>query len=131
MLSGNSFNTTSANPNTGTATGTRMAQLTTGWSDNTTWVYTGEILTGANGKLAFAEQFDDNVQVKLDGVEVLNNTSWNSVGDSGVPRPATEYLVSVRGAIWSGGWWCRSKFGMDDRIRIQNRWDRPHRQAGT
>jgi hypothetical protein len=82
-----------------------MAQLTTGWSDNTTWVYTGEILTGANGKLAFAEQFDDNVQVKLDGVEVLNNTSWNSVGTSGVLdlQPNTWYPFEARFGQGGGG----------------------------
>src|SRR5205814_2234101 len=33
--------------------------------------------------IAFAENFDDNVLVKIDGVTVLNDTSWNTPTGTG------------------------------------------------
>ena len=46
------------------------------WFDNSTFVYTGQVFD-ADGIFAFAEQIDDNVIVKVDGVEVIRNQQWN------------------------------------------------------
>ena len=61
----------------------------TGWSDNTTWIYTGWVYD-ADGIFAFAESIDDNVLISIDGVTRLLNNTWNqqtvtafSVGQAG------------------------------------------------
>src|SRR5213076_624685 len=89
-ISGNGFDTTSANPGTTfTLTpvmgetsnntpppGSPLPQSAHIWDQNETWVYTGQFFV-ASGTPAFAENIDDNVLVKIDGVTVLNDTSWN------------------------------------------------------
>jgi RHS repeat-associated protein len=79
------FNTMDPNPATDIQPGILAARGTAGaaWSDNTTQVYTGEILVGASGTLAFAENFDDSVLLKIDGITWLNNSIWNEPTASG------------------------------------------------
>ncbi len=48
------------------------------WSDNQEWIYTGQFFD-ADGSFTFAENIDDNVLVRIDGVQVLNDTNWNGV----------------------------------------------------
>ena len=49
----------------------------TGWSDNTTWIYTGEFYD-ADGVFSFAENMDDNTLISIDGVtRLLNNSGTN------------------------------------------------------
>ena len=107
---------TTVNPNNGinggVVTAVRMASVTarTGgtaagvdnpgpannftWSDNTTFIYTGEIQARVTGVLQFAEQFDDNVQVKVNNVVVStgNGTDWF--------HPTSTNAVSVVAGQW-------------------------------
>lgn len=46
------------------------------WAGATTYVYTGQIFD-ADGIFAFAENIDDKVRVKVDGVQVINSDNWN------------------------------------------------------
>ncbi|MDZ7618270.1 MAG: hypothetical protein U1E05_14790, partial [Patescibacteria group bacterium] len=67
----------------------------TGWSDNTTWIYTGYFYD-ADGVFAFAENIDDNVMISIDGVTRLNNSGPNitSTATKTGQRGATEALNS-------------------------------------
>lgn len=44
-----------------------------GWSNNETWVYTGQVFVDAAGKLSLAENIDDNVDIRIDGTRLLNS----------------------------------------------------------
>jgi autotransporter-associated beta strand protein len=49
----------------------------TGWTDNTTWIYTGYFYD-ADGLFTFAENIDDSVLMSIDGVNrILNNSGTN------------------------------------------------------
>jgi autotransporter-associated beta strand protein len=58
----------------------RMSNISTSppWAPNMTVVYTGQIFDG-DGTFAFAEDFDDNVRVQVDGVTRLSNTTFNVI----------------------------------------------------
>ncbi len=91
QITGNAFDTTTPNPGTlvvndptfgvvlmgqktvGT-TGASQAQANHVWGSNETWVYTGQF-RDSDGFFAFAEDIDDSVQVKIDGVTRLTNGS--------------------------------------------------------
>lgn len=57
---------------------------TVGTHETFSWVYAGEIIntTAANVGVSFAEQYDDNVKIKVDGVVVLNDGNWNTATSS-------------------------------------------------
>jgi autotransporter-associated beta strand protein len=106
--------TTTANPGNGPfnpSLTVRMGQFSTvtqnpltGWSDNTTWVYTGQIR--ANGPfLTFAEQVDDNTWVRFNGNVEVNNTSWftPSVSRAIPVTPGQWYDVEIRVSNGNGG----------------------------
>jgi hypothetical protein len=44
--------------------------------DNETWIYTGQVFD-ADGVFSFAEHIDDNVLVRVNGVQVLRHTAWD------------------------------------------------------
>lgn len=100
----------------------RMAQSSlvtgnalTGWTDNTTWIYTGQFYD-ADGIFAFAESLDDRVLISIDGVNVLiNNSSAQisstaySVGQAdgtanqagaNLGTPTTNFGMGVNGDGW-------------------------------
>ena len=89
------FNTTLPNPgDRGAKLEPIMAQTAGGnavepWPDNITYIYTGQMFFPDNGaadgisEYAFAEHVDDSTQIKIDGVERLNNTVWNAVNTTG------------------------------------------------
>jgi len=61
-----------------------------GWTDNSTYIYTGQILVPDNGTafdgvghVAFGMRFDDSIQLKIDGNEVMNDRNWNNATSSG------------------------------------------------
>jgi len=61
-----------------------------GWENNSTYAYTGKIFIKDNGvvgdglgQIAFAENFDDNVLLRIDGQTILNNTDWATATGSG------------------------------------------------
>jgi len=61
-----------------------------GWADNTTYIYTGQILVPDNdvpldgiGSVAFFMRFDDSVLLKIDGTQRMRDTTWNNATSSG------------------------------------------------
>ncbi|HEV7948746.1 MAG TPA: hypothetical protein VGP24_03160, partial [Glaciihabitans sp.] len=91
-LNGGNPGVTLPNPGTGRP-GTGGVQLwprmgetnqkdATHWADNEVWVYTGQIFD-ADGVFTFAENIDDRVRVKIDGVTVLSNDAWDVPTTSG------------------------------------------------
>jgi hypothetical protein len=94
-----------------------MAQTTgTGnvepWPDNTTYIYTGQMFFPDNGtagdgisEFAMVEHVDDSTQIKIDGVERLNNTVWNAVNTTGrLEVPTGWHDVEFRFGEGGGGW---------------------------
>lgn len=118
------FNTTDANPGTAVTLLPRLGEDNgkPPWSDNQTWVYTGEILVGPSGTISFAEAVDDNVLLTIDGVTYLNNTAWDVNSASGVLNfaPNTYHTFEVRfgnggggaGPVPGNGWSATYGFGM-------------------
>ena len=82
------LNTTDSNPMTSVQLSTRYANATdtSVWSNNSTYVYSGWINNSAPTAtvFAFAEQFDDDVLLKIDGATVLYDTTWNKQTSSAV-----------------------------------------------
>ena len=99
------FNITGANPNTGITLLPRLAEDNgkPPWGDNETWVYTGEVNSGPNGILSFAENIDDNVLLKIDGVTVLNDTQWNIVTTTGILNYAPNSYHTFELRVGNGG----------------------------
>ena len=62
-----------------------------GWSDDTTWVYTGQFFD-PNPTFSFAKSIDDSTLVSIDGTTRLLSGSFNTVG-------STAYSVGQSGAI--------------------------------
>ncbi len=116
-IDGNPFDLFSPNPlngpNTGLGVGVslgiRMGQSTLNfgdgstldpdnfWSDNRTWIYTGEINSGPTGRLSFAESIDDSTQIKIDGIVVLQDGTLDP-STTGVLNfaPNTFHAIEVR-----------------------------------
>ncbi len=85
-----SFNLTAANPGVVPKLTLERAQSTdtAAFMNDSTWIYTGEINVPNNngdgtGTIAFGENFDDGVLLRIDGVERMNNNSWNTHTTSG------------------------------------------------
>jgi autotransporter-associated beta strand protein len=72
----------------------------TGWGDNETWVYTGQMFD-ADGKFSFAENIDDITFVAVDGVVRLNNGTFNQVASSAF-APGQTTTASYQNAANSG-----------------------------
>ena len=78
--------------------------------DNTTYIYSGQMFfpdnTGSGmSQFAFAECFDDSTQVKVDGVQLLNNNQWNVANTTGVQSvTAGWHDVEFRFGEGGGGW---------------------------
>lgn len=72
------FNETGTATVSGVTLGVRTGQLTTAppWADNRTYVYTGQFYD-ADGIFAFAENIDDSVLIKIEGVTLLRNTNYD------------------------------------------------------
>jgi autotransporter-associated beta strand protein len=80
-LTGN-FNETEPNPKTAVELGTPMAHVVDEYvfGTDTTWIYTGFIRNNASTNVTwtFAEQFDDNVLLKINGTVLFRNQSWDT-----------------------------------------------------
>ncbi|MES2706149.1 MAG: hypothetical protein V4726_06035 [Verrucomicrobiota bacterium] len=81
-----------------TATGTDTAR---GWSQNQTFVYTGQI-HDADGIFTLAEQIDDNVQIMIDGVVVLTSNGSPSGTGLGAQGPFQVYQTTTNTASRDG-----------------------------
>lgn len=92
-----------------------------GWGDNETWVYTGQVYTDT-GFLAFAENIDDRVWVRLNGNVIIDNGTWNDPSASGSINLGDPgwYDIEIRmqnggggaGAVAGPGWTTSYGFGM-------------------
>ncbi len=86
-----------------------MAQSTTGWGTNETYIYTGQFFVPDNngdgtGSFAFAENFDDSVRIDIDGGTVLRNTTWNdAVGTGMITLAAGWHEIEFRLGQGGGG----------------------------
>ncbi len=99
------FNKTAPNPMTSIQSGARFADTASGWPTNSTYVYSGKIyLSGTAETNTFGEKFSGNVQLKLNGVVVLDNSVTN-VPSFGTVVGNGEYVFELRigvGAVGSG-----------------------------
>ena len=75
------------------------------WANNSTWVYTGYIWNHAatNEVWTFAEHFDDDVWLKIDGIVVLSNTSSSTYSSSNYMLTPGPHRFEIRFAQGSGG----------------------------
>ena len=90
-ITGNQFDETTLNPATAVQSGPRLGQTIAKppWGDYETWVYSGQFYD-ADGIFSFAENIDDNVSVKIDGVlrlrnalDTSRNNSWHTATTTG------------------------------------------------
>ena len=115
-----STNWTSPNPRTEIQPGPTMCTISTKppWTDNTTWVYTGEIYFPADGMVSFGKSFDDSYQLKLDGNVVVTHTTYNAISVTTIPVTAGWHQFEVRFGQGTGGVgpyspWTGFGFGID------------------
>jgi hypothetical protein len=120
---------TTANNSTVVKLGPVMAQTTAGWGSNETYTYTGEFFVPDNGtagdnlgSFAFAENFDDVVNLRIDSTTYINNSTFNDATGSGeVTLPTGWHPFEVRlgqggggaGPVASDGWAATFGFGLD------------------
>jgi autotransporter-associated beta strand protein len=127
------WDTTSANPSTTNQLTTRAANgwCNSGgtindalWPDNSMYVYSGYIWNRAptNETWTFAENFDDQVLLRIDGITVLNDNVWGTTSKGSITLTPGPHSFDVRfgqggggaGAVSSGWWTDRSfSFGID------------------
>jgi hypothetical protein len=130
------WNTTTPNPGTSTKPGrgglklsTEMAETdvkdATHWGDEETWVYTGQVYF-STPTVSFAENIDDNVLLKMDGVTWLNDTNWGTPTTSGsrvVTAGWHDFELRIynggggAGAVAGNGWTTTFGFGFDSQGR--------------
>ena len=119
-----SFATSSNNPSTAVQLTTRMANTTAGWNITNTWIYSGTIWNRSSDPVTwtFAENFDDNVYLKIDNtVMMTNGITWNAPTLSTItldPGPHSFIAYFGQGGGGAGpvnsSWWTNSfGFGVD------------------
>ena len=117
------WDTTTANPKESVQTTTRAVNGNCGeygyingayWPVNSTYVYTGYIWnrTGTNTTWTFAENFDDDVLLVIDGTTVLNDTGWNNPSRGNITLTPGPHAFEARFGQGGGGaagnasgWW--------------------------
>lgn len=129
---GSVFDTTSANPSTNVTTSTRLANTNAKppWGDNETWVYTGflNITNASPVKWSFVENVDDYSLLKIDGVTILNDSTWNSPAMANYALTPGLHYFEARfgngggGAGFSNQGWLNNSigFGYDSQGRAQS-----------
>ncbi|MEO8352459.1 MAG: hypothetical protein ABI680_12055, partial [Chthoniobacteraceae bacterium] len=82
-------------------TNTKVIGSTNYWSDNQTWVYTGQVFD-ADGIFSFSENIDDRVRLYIDANEVLNNDAWDvpAKSFSSVGLDENDYGMGPTGDGW-------------------------------
>ncbi|HZZ73009.1 MAG TPA: autotransporter-associated beta strand repeat-containing protein, partial [Pirellulales bacterium] len=111
QISNNAFDETSANPGGAVQLGPVRAQSTdtTLFPNNTTFVYSGQVLVPNNngdgtGSIALAENFDDSVLIKIDGVQKDRDTVYNSPTSTGkLTLSAGWHNIEIRLGQGGGG----------------------------
>ena len=89
------FNTTEPNPKTAVQLTTRYANTGAGWSTDATYVYTGHIWIN-NQTNTFGESFNGNVLLKINGVEILNDTNPTNTTTKKLVLPPGYYPFELR-----------------------------------
>jgi fibronectin-binding autotransporter adhesin len=70
-----------------------------GSEDNMTYVYQGQIFD-ADGIFSFGENIDDSVLIRIDGVEYLNTTAWNTPETTTTRKPDNDFGMGPTGDGW-------------------------------
>ena len=80
VTEGGGWDTTGPIPQTTVRLSDRMADSYDGWTDSTTWGYTGYFNNPASTDVVFkfGKAFDDNGLIKIDGTVVINDTDWSA-----------------------------------------------------
>ncbi|MEI7901683.1 MAG: hypothetical protein WCK89_15630, partial [bacterium] len=95
-------NTTDPNPGGAVRLTTQMANVNTGWADNTTYIYSGAIYLDGTAYM-FGENFDDNVLLKINGANVLNDQNWGGQSTATRTLSAGWYSFELRVGQAGGG----------------------------
>ena len=68
------------------------------WADNTTWGYDGYLLNKSTSAITynFGKNFDDNAFLVIDGVTVIDNTTWNSNATGNITLGPGLHTVDLR-----------------------------------
>jgi len=94
--------------------------------DNTTLIYTGEVYLG--GTTTFIEQNDDVTILTINGVQLINNGTWNNAVRATYTPPAPGwYPIDIRFSNGGGGY---GFFGQQDGGQGDSNWDNPAVQYG-
>jgi len=101
------------NPATDVTLGMDMADSTTGWPTNTTYIYTGYLWNRASTNVTwtFLENFDDKVRLSIDGITVLSNDASATPTTNNYTLVPGPHFIEARfgqgtgGAGPSGGGW--------------------------
>jgi autotransporter-associated beta strand protein len=142
-----SFNTTTPNPKTAIEPTTRMANTSSGWTDNTTFIYSGYIWNhdSTNVTWTFAENFDDNVRLVIDGnILIVNGTDWSTPTKANYTLTPGRHLFEARFGQGGGGagpvdgngatslsWWTTTSIGFGYDPQGRNSEDIANYQALT
>ena len=101
------FNTNSPNPATSIQQSTRYADSndSSPWVDHSTYVYSGFLnnTSAVAVSYTFAENFDDYVMLRIDGVPVLNNIYWNLQSTGSVSLAPGWHSFDLRLGQGTGG----------------------------
>ncbi|WP_425619265.1 PA14 domain-containing protein [Anatilimnocola sp. NA78] len=109
----NAFDENSANPATAIVLGPDAGResfgfggpASTRWdgTSSRTWIYSGQFFD-ADGIFSFVENIDDNTLIRINGVQVLRNTTWNDPTSTGVLNfPPGWNNIEIRFGDGAGG----------------------------
>ncbi len=126
------FEQNAANPGGAVTLGTDRAQIVNNdalFPNNTTYIYSGQINWPNNngdgtGTIAFGENFDDSVLLRIGGTTYMNNNAWNVPTTSGpitLPAGWTDFEVRFGQGVGgvgpnaqaTGNWTTALGFGID------------------
>ena len=126
------FNPTDPNPNTSVQLSTRYANIAFAssaasggvWIDNSTYIYTGYINNASASSVTwtFGKQFDDAVNLKIDGNTLINDGTWNNAVTANYTLTPGRHAFELRlgqGGLNvgpsggnAGGWWNSTTLGV-------------------
>lgn len=105
------------NPATNSVLGPEAARTQGDWPATSTFIYSGEVYLDGS-PYVFVESIDDDVWLKLDGIEVINNgAAWDRSSSGIIDKPAGWYDFQLRfyqNAGGSGYNWLNPGFQYND-----------------
>ena len=119
-------NWASSNPKTDIQLSPRMGNTNQGWTNETTYVYSGFVWnrSGTNETWSFAKSFDDAILLTIDGNVVMDHTKWDAIEKASYLLTPGPHAFEVRFGQGGGGvgpvsqgWWTTTAmgFGYDPR----------------